>query len=55
MSEEIKLASEKAAAAEREAAAKFRNSGLLFRREIKQVSKEAQDRRLWKDQQRASE
>ena len=55
MRKEIELAGEQAAAREREAAAKHRNSGLLFRTEIKQISKEAQERRLWRDQQRASE
>jgi hypothetical protein len=60
--EEIKLAGEQAAAREREvaarereAAAKHRNSGSLFRTEVKQISKEAQERRLRRDQQRASE
>lgn len=55
MREEIKLAGEKAAAREREAAAKHRNSGSLFRTEVKQISKEAQERRLQRDRQRASE
>ncbi|KAH8586021.1 ankyrin repeat-containing domain protein [Bisporella sp. PMI_857] len=51
--EEIKLAGEQAAAREREAAAKERNSGSLFRTEVKQISREAQERRLQRDQQRA--
>jgi len=49
--EEIKLAGEQAAARERKAAAKHRNSGLLFHTKVKQISKEAQERRLWRDQQ----
>ena len=62
MTEEIRLAGEQAAAREREAAtrereaaAKHRNSGSLFRAKVKQMSKEAQERRLRRDQQRASE
>ncbi|KAH8592594.1 hypothetical protein B0O99DRAFT_743497 [Bisporella sp. PMI_857] len=50
---EIKLAGEQAAAREREAAAKERSYGSLFRAEVKQISREAQERRLRKDQQRA--
>jgi hypothetical protein len=44
--EEVKLAGGQAAAREREAAAKHRNSESLFHSKIKQISKEAQERRL---------
>lgn len=57
---DIKLAGEQAAARERqaaarerEAAARHRSSVSLFRKEAKQVSKVKQERKLWRDQQRA--
>jgi len=52
--EEVRLAGEQAAAREREAAAKHRYSGSVFRTEVKQLSKETQERRLQRDQQKAS-
>jgi len=58
---DIKLAGEQAAARERqaaarerEAAARHRSSVSLFRKEAKQVSKVKQERKLWRDQQRAT-
>ncbi len=53
--EEIFLAAEQAAAKEREDAGKYRTSGLLFRSEVKQLCREARDRTLRKDQQRAGQ
>ena len=51
--EEITLAAEKAAAKEREDASKYRTSGLVFRRELKQLSREAREKSLGKDKRRA--
>ncbi len=53
--EEIRLAGEQAAAREREAAAKHRESGSIFQNKFTRTSKEARERRLLRDQQRASE
>ncbi len=39
--EEIALAAEKGAAKEREDASEYRTPGLVFRRELKQLSREA--------------
>jgi hypothetical protein len=46
--EEIKLASEQAAAKDRE-------SGSLFRKEVRQITRQEQERRLQKGRQRAGE
>jgi hypothetical protein len=51
--EEIILAAEKAAAKEREEAWKYRTSGLVFRSEIKQLSREAREKALNRDRRRA--
>jgi hypothetical protein len=51
--EEISLAAEQDAAKEREAAAKHREFGLSFHNEVRQVTKQEQERRLQREQQRA--
>ncbi|PMD21401.1 hypothetical protein NA56DRAFT_658969 [Hyaloscypha hepaticicola] len=51
--EEITLAAEKEAAKEREDASKYRTSGLVFRSELKQLSREARERSLGKEKRRA--
>jgi hypothetical protein len=51
--EEITLAAEKAAAKEREDASKYRTSGLVFRNEVKQLSREARQKSLGKEKRRA--
>lgn len=53
--EEIRLVGEQAAAREREAAVKHRKFGSRFHNEFKQISKETQEKRLRRDQQRMSE
>jgi hypothetical protein len=53
--EEIKLASEQAAARERGVAASYRSAGSLFRREIRQVTTQEHEHRLQRDRQRACE
>jgi hypothetical protein len=54
INQEIKLAGEQAAARESGAAASYRSSGSLFRTEISQFRKQEHERRLQRDQQRAS-
>jgi hypothetical protein len=51
--EEITLAAEKAAAKEREDASKYRTSGLVFRSQLKQLSREAREKSLGEDKRRA--
>jgi hypothetical protein len=54
VSAEIELASEVAAAKERDSALEYRKSGSLFRSEIKKAEKQSQEWRLWREEQRQS-
>jgi hypothetical protein len=54
VSAEIELASEVAAAKERDSALEYRKSGFVFRSEIKQAEKQSQEWRLWREEQRQS-